>query len=248
MKGDRLSEATRALRETVDGSCEDPQAAEDRMIALLPRTRRLRLVKPWGFSLAALLIGSSVWGASSGRLRPWLESLDLATPVTTSPAPPQVAAKKRAPPIAVHPPPATASEEPVLPPIEPAPRLAPPPLPLPRTNGETAPPTDALEPPPAVPSADGSSALDVYEQAHQLHFLQHDYARALTAWDRYLSLAPSGSLALEARFHRGICLVRLGQKQEAQRALEPFARGSYGTYRQAQAQKLLDEIGAATGP
>lgn len=133
-----------------------------------------------------------------------------------------------------------------LSPPEPPPPAAPPP-PLPRANGKTElPPAPASpEPAPAVPSAAGSGALDVYEQAHRLHFLQHDYARALATWDRYLELAPSGSLALEARFHRAVCLVRLGRQQEARRALEPFARGAYGTYRQAQAQKLLDELGAA---
>jgi TolA-binding protein len=91
-----------------------------------------------------------------------------------------------------------------------------------------------------VPAAD--PALDVYERAHDLHFKRRDYAGALTAWEQYLALAPSGSLALEARFHRGVCLVRVGRSEDARRALEPFARGDYGTYRRAQAQKLLRDV------
>ena len=58
---------------------------------------------------------------------------------------------------------------------------------------------------------------DLYERAHDLHFKRRDYTSALAAWDQYLTLAPSGSLALEARFHRGVCLVRLGRNDEARR-------------------------------
>jgi len=252
MKDDLLSQATRALRESVDGSVSDARAAEERLVALLPRARRLRLVRPWGFSLAALLIGSSVWATSGGHLRPLLARLTASTPTISEPAPPKTKPRPRsriATPKVLSAAPAEPAAE-TLPPAAEAPPATLP-EPTPRSAREPTPAPESLDPaenPPALPTAGGSSALDVYEEAHRLHFLQHDFARALAAWDRYLALAPSGSLALEARFHRAVCLARLGNKPEARRALEPFARGVYGTYRQTQAQKLLDEIGAAAAP
>jgi TolA-binding protein len=263
MKGDLLSEATRALRENVDGSSEDPRVTEDRILALLPRRRRIRLVRPWGISLAAVLVGSSVWAMGGGApIQSWLASLTgRETPSEITPAKKvepsrrrRVAEGARSSPVAspgepaieAEPPPqATSSPDdpPALRPLTP-----PPPPPTPAEGEEPLP-----EPPTAAPNreivdpvatggvATADPALDVYERAHDLHFKQRDYAGALRAWEQYLALAPSGSLALEARFHRGVCLVRLGRSDEARRALEPFARGDYGTYRRVQARKLLGE-------
>lgn len=264
MKGDLLSEAARALRENVDGSSENPRATEDRILALLPRGRRIRLVRPWGLSLAAVLIGSSVWAMGGGApIQSWLAGLTgTETPSEITPAKKiepsgQRRAGARAAPRPVASPsepvidedqpqqPATALEEP------PAMRHAAPPPPPPVLAAEEVPAPP--EPPTAAPDresvdpiatggvAAADPALDVYERAHDLHFKRRDYVGALTAWEQYLALAPTGSLALEARFHRGVCLVRLGRADEARRALEPFARGDYGTYRRVQAQKLLGE-------
>jgi hypothetical protein len=52
--------------------------------------------------------------------------------------------------------------------------------------------------------------------------------RALAAWDKYLCKSAARRFALEASYNRAICLVRLGRNAEARRALELFARGSYG--------------------
>lgn len=261
MKGDLLSQATRALRENVDGASDSARATEERVVSLLPRKRRLRLVRPWGFSMAALLIGSSVWAMGGAPIKSWLGRLADSSEQLEAAPPAAAPAKKRVrnrssapqPALATTPPPST-DDEPLVespeappsaePPPEPAtaPRKAPPTGP-PRVAAENAAAAPTSEPPTASPPVEpaGNAALDLYERAHDLHFKRRDYTSALAAWDQYLTLAPSGSLALEARFHRGVCLVRLGRNDEARRALEPFARGDYGTYRRAQAQKLLDE-------
>lgn len=262
MKGDLLSEAARALRENVDGSSENPRATEDRIVALLPRGRRIRLVRPWGFSLAAVLIGSSVWAMGGAPIQSWLAELTSdETPSEISPAkkvestpPHRVAARNPPSPVASASDPVVDEEQPPQPTaprdepsaVRPAAPHPPPPVLAAEEVPAPEPTTLASEREIVDPAATGGvaaadPALDVYERAHDLHFKRRDYAGALTAWEQYLALAPTGSLALEARFHRGVCLVRLGRTDEARRALEPFARGDYGTYRRVQAQKLLGQ-------
>ena len=84
--------------------------------------------------------------------------------------------------------------------------------------------------------------LALYRVAHGAHFIDRDPARALAAWDAYLRAAPNGAFAPEARYNRALSLVRLGRRQEARSALEPFANGSYGGYRKAEASALLERI------
>ncbi|MCA9630107.1 MAG: tetratricopeptide repeat protein [Myxococcales bacterium] len=82
-----------------------------------------------------------------------------------------------------------------------------------------------------------------YLEAHQAHFGAHDYARALTLWERYLQEFPRGRFAAEAQYNRALCLVRLGRTAEAKQALEPFASGRFGGYRQSEAQALVKALG-----
>ena len=91
-----------------------------------------------------------------------------------------------------------------------------------------------------IPAPD-SEAL--FRAANHAQFSSHDPAAAMNLWDRYLSAAPNGSLAPEARYNRAIDLTQLGRKAEAAAALQPFARGDYGTYRQSEAQQLLKALG-----
>jgi hypothetical protein len=96
---------------------------------------------------------------------------------------------------------------------------------------------------PPVPRPPARDDAALYREAHALHFVAHDPARALVAWDRYLSAASASSqtgLVLEARYNRAICLVRLGRREEAREALAPFAAGAYGAYRREEARALLD--------
>lgn len=107
-----------------------------------------------------------------------------------------------------------------------------------QTEGVTTAPAASAEPiKPAVTSSD-----EGYERAHKLHF-SGSYAAALEAWDTYLRESPSGRFVPEARFNRAIALWKLGRRDEAARALEPFARGAYGEYRREEAQRLLDAAG-----
>jgi len=92
-----------------------------------------------------------------------------------------------------------------------------------------------------APELDPADAL--YLEAHRAHFEQANYARALPAWEDYLRKAPSGRFALEARFNRAVCLIRLGRLSEARSALEPFADGRTGGYRQHEATELMDSLG-----
>lgn len=82
-----------------------------------------------------------------------------------------------------------------------------------------------------------------YREAHRLHFRERDYWAALRAWESYLRTYPEGTFAIEARYNRAICLVRLGRKDEARRALAPFAHGEVGAgYRKTEASELLEAL------
>lgn len=89
---------------------------------------------------------------------------------------------------------------------------------------------------------DGPDTLALYRRAHQIHFVEQNPARALAAWDAYLASDPHGALAVDARYDRALCLVRLGRKDEARRALEPFAAGKYGAFRKNDATQLIDAL------
>jgi len=85
----------------------------------------------------------------------------------------------------------------------------------------------------------------VYEAAHHAHFRERDPSAALRGWDAYLATYPEGRFAVEARYNRAISLVRLGRRGEAREALAPFATGTYGGYRRAEARGLLDAMASA---
>ncbi|MDB4991036.1 MAG: hypothetical protein JWN04_6214 [Myxococcaceae bacterium] len=85
--------------------------------------------------------------------------------------------------------------------------------------------------------------LASYREAHRAHFRARDFSAALQKWDAYLADYPHGNFVVEARYNRAICLVRLGHKDDARRALTPFAQGAveHG-YRQAGAKMLLEAL------
>lgn len=116
---------------------------------------------------------------------------------------------------------------------------APQPLVAPPSTPSSAPAPEA----PASAPAPKDPSHARYLEAHQAHFAAHDYPRALSLWDRYLREFPRGRFAAEAQYNRALCLVRLGRTSEAKQALEPFASGRYGGYRQNEARALIDALG-----
>jgi hypothetical protein len=96
--------------------------------------------------------------------------------------------------------------------------------------------------PVAPPSDTERRALVAYREAERLQFTESNCAAALVAWDRFLPLAGSSPLAFDARYDRALCLLHLGKTAEARAALTPFASAAPGSYRQAEAQSLLDSL------
>ena len=82
----------------------------------------------------------------------------------------------------------------------------------------------------------------LYAVAHDAHFVRHDSASALTAWDTYLTLRPDGRFAVEARYNRALCLIRLERFGDAKAALQPFRDGRFASYRKREATRLLDAL------
>jgi len=221
MTDDLLKAATRALREESAEPSADGQFTRARVMASLHqgkvrRRTRLAFILP----LAACLAAGTAWGTVTGRLPEAFRALSEA--VSPSPKPPAPPPKKAPSPLAA---PAPA---PVATPV------------LEETPAEVEPePAVSAKPAPSASFRDADG--DLYRLAHEQHFVNHDYGRALTAWEAYLKAAPGGRLATEARYNRAICLLRLGRDAEARQALEPFAAGKMG-YRQNEARELLEEI------
>jgi TolA-binding protein len=250
MNDDLLQAATRALREETAAAASDDRLARARLMASLHQGRvkrrtRLAFVLP----LAACLAGGTAFAAATGRLPAALRAIGqvvgytarapatasdgLATgarsPHAAAPTLPSASASALASPATV-PLPASAGKAPA-----PSRGSARPSSPVPASSGPSTavPPTGA-----ELRDADG----DLYRLAHEAHFVDHDYARALAAWEAYLRATPGGRLTTEAAYNRALCLLRLGRESEARTALEPFATGKLNAYRRREAQQLLDEL------
>lgn len=270
MSDDLLRQAADALREETRDADDGARFTRARVMASLQqrehrRRTRLALLVP----LAACFAAATAWGTVSGRAATWVSSVSqaLGIEVTAPPKPSSKPAVKRgpkqpapekssAPPALEVPPPATTEVEASEPapspesvaPREPAPVRQPAPKPE-RSRNDSPAPAPSVSPAPPSEEGPRSNGLDISDRAHELyrvahrsHFVDHDYASALRAWDAYLSEAPGGRFVLEARYNRALCLVRLGQTDAARAALTPFADGKFGAYRQNEARALLDAL------
>jgi hypothetical protein len=240
MSRDLLYESTRALRtQTTELDDDATRATRRRIMGSLHasehrRRSRLALLVP----IAAVLVGSTAFAAGGGKLDWQTVTRSLGIGPVSTPSDGAGTATPDKPRLQRG-----------LTAARPARRLAP--SAEPASEREPEPPAaepvepSATDPKPALqaPSAEPDPSLELYRAAHRLHFSGGDAAAALSAWDGYLAKAPRGRFALEARYNRAICLVRLGRSGEARSALEPFARGAYGEYRKASAQALLDAMG-----
>jgi hypothetical protein len=255
MSEDLLREATRAVRETTVDSSNSGGFTRMRIMHSLHGVRRRRMTRVvvWA-PLAAVLAGATAAAATGQAARVWLaiERAVVSDPRDSAvQKPPPVA--RTAQPGAHAPVPAKAPTPEPTPSEEIAANDTPEPSVV-EPEPEHAPADDEIVARPARsegqtattrPSAeDVASAreLELYRAAHRDHFQQHDCPRAVLAWERYLAEAPRGRFTLEARYNRALCLVRLGREAEAAAALRPFARGSFGGYRQSDARALLDAL------
>lgn len=255
MSDDLLDRATRALRETSEPDPIAVQRTRRRVLeSLEARERRRFRLLPWFWPLAALLFGTTAWAATTGRLDSWVAGWrDAETAEATRPMPstPE-SVRTRSPEPSRESEGAAAAENPSAdaPATESTSELdarssvaatrdssstrrerVPP-----RSNSSVGPSNDA----PADPRA---RELAAFRHANALHADRGQPSRALEAWNDFLRAHPNGIFAAEARYNRALCLVRLGRKDEARRALAPFAAGQVeGGYREDDARALLDVL------
>lgn len=240
--------------------------------------RKRRVARWVVLPAAAVLMASTAWAGMTGRLAPAVQSvLETFHSERTAPPPPVSAPSHAArPPSAAETtssvtPEVPESVEPVVVEVPTAEAPSPPPAPAPESTGAPSPPVAAARPPaialassPVQPShaseparepeptvaspsaADPHAAL--FAEAHRLHFVERDPARALAAWDRYLAVAPNGRFAPEARYNRALSLVRLDRHAEARSELAAFAAGTYGSYRRDDAKALLAALASDASP
>jgi hypothetical protein len=251
MTDDLLARATRALREESSGDDASARLTRARIMTSVADGRvRHRTRVAFLLPIAATFAAATAFGAAGGRAGRAFDAVARVFGVHQDD--PSVKAKRA--PRRPGPPSGAATEraaQPVAPPASAA--IAPPapePPPTPPAVVATSSPVATTvagersrSPSPGTAGANSADpAFELYRNAHRAHFQDQDSERALAAWNAYLRAAPNGSFAMEARYNRGLCLVRLSRTAEARSALEPFAKGRYGGYRQAEAQKLIDAL------
>jgi hypothetical protein len=233
MSDELLERATRALagRYTPEKASSEAEAGLRELVRDLAgvraRRRRWQIV---ALIAAASLVGITAWATATGRLARW--GGEEPPDVRALGAPPE--------------PHASLEMAPDASPLDLPPSAESAPLPVPDPAPSAAPhrPAAAARAQPVPAASAAPPDLDaLYREAHEAHFVRRDPAAALAAWDRYIALAGSeGRMTLEARYHRAVALVRLGRNEDARTALEPFARGEFGGYRQDEARRLLQSL------
>ncbi|MBK7584729.1 MAG: hypothetical protein IPI67_31645 [Myxococcales bacterium] len=247
MNEDILLAATRALRHEASTGTDAARFTRARVMASVHKRARRRGTRlAFLLPIAAVLVGSTAWGTASGRLPSSWQQASIAVGLTTPPVSGELArsttwrtslARLAAAPVVG---PAVAVNDDGDPTEDPS-RAAKP------SRAAMAAKPERSSPARAAPSerATPDPADNLYRVAHRRHFVDNDAAGAVAAWDAYLAAAPRGRFTLEARYNRALCLVRLGRRAEAQAALEPFAAGRFGGYRQRDASELSEALGAA---
>jgi cytoskeletal protein RodZ len=232
---DPLLRATRALKEKYADEPKAPASTRERILERTTETASRRRVSRWMLMpLAAAFVLLASWAAATGAVTRFFGDKGNEEPSQT---PAQAQAPMQA--TQTQTPAPTQSQTQLPAPTQ----TATPSTPM-QTPMVASVPTSASAPSIAQNPAPSASAIDdsLYATAHRAHFDTRDYAAALTAWDRYLASSPTGRFAPEAKYNRAICLLRLGRKDEAAAALEPFASGAMGGYRQSEARDLRAAI------
>lgn len=264
MNDDPLKRMATALAEENDGAHAAPQVTRARVQRLLAEKQKKR--RSWlvfGVPLFAVFAGSTAWAAlhdglpsvdalfsfteatdskSDASLSPTASSAATASTDTTPtlvPSEPSNAAPSSAGPSSAAPSvatPTTTVSSPSSTASAPA-SVAPPVARNPSISAASAPQTPTA--PPVDPSTLG---LEIYKRAHALQFHESNCADAISSYVEYLRVAPRGAFVLEARYNTGVCAARIGRNDDARRSLQPFADGSLGDYRSADARALLDAL------
>jgi hypothetical protein len=257
-----LDEAVDALRAL--GDDRDDAAASATRLRIrdsLARGHALRRHAATLAVLAVLLVASGAWALTSGRVERWLAPAaqapavlpDVSEPVVARPAPHvTISVPDVSEPVVARPAPhVTISVPDVIESVvtSPAPHVT-----IGTADVAAAPEAPRVVDPPhaepratafhEVPDTSAAEAEALYRAAHELHFHGSDVAAALAAWDAYLAASPHGAFALEARYNRALCLVKLGRLDEARTALAPFAAGDVApaNYRRDEAARLIERI------
>ncbi|MEO8184213.1 MAG: hypothetical protein ABI895_35785 [Deltaproteobacteria bacterium] len=264
---DVLQRAAALLRAAHDGQREGSGFTRARILTSLAERRRPRR---WRWlvlgPLGTLLIVGSAWAQSTGNWsRVWQAVASVLGSEQPVSAPPRGAtAAQAAPrlptaPLPDLPPLGPAVPEAVVPePVAPGAASAPPVPPEPavtpapaarakapkRSGAPTAPGSRPPEPAPADPE------LSQFRTAHELQLQaqgngQGQRRAAIDAYAQYLRAYPQGRFVPEARYNTALDWIQLGDVGAARAALAPFADGAYGGYRQQEARKLLEALGAA---
>lgn len=246
-----LVDAAGALRAETAGPAAAALSTRARVLAThRARSERATRVTTWIAMAAAAFLalgGSTAWAYWTGRLDRWLAPAETPSDEREGREERETPGERRA---ATRPPEAPVVEvveevAPEAPAVDEAAASVPSSVAEPRAeSGAVGVAAEREEPrddegPPVDPTE-----RRAYRAAHALHFEAHDPEGAIAAWDGYLHDYPRGRFALEARYNRALCLVRVGRQAEARAALEPFARGTHGGYRQAEATALLEALDA----
>lgn len=267
-RDDAIARAAGALRAERHG--QSARASETRARILATASTSSRHTPLWLAAAAVLVVGLGVptaWAWSTGRIERWLGGEAPATTPSSSDASEPNAAPARTTVPSTDP---ITDVAPSLAPTVEAPRRDVPsteavvetqrPVREGRTPAEAAPARGTDERSTAAPPssedseerADDEGAGDehtvdpeerlAFQRADALHTAR-DHGAALEAWDAYLARHPAGRFAIEARYARAICLVRLGRTDDARAALAPFAAGTHGQYREREARALIEALG-----
>jgi hypothetical protein len=265
---DVLTRAARALREAHTGEREGSGFTRARIMNSLHHDRRRRILR-WAIvsPIASVLLVGSAWAQSTGK---WPVLWNAVASVFVAAPPAEKAAPQRRPaePIAVPEAPVDGAPEPELEPSEPVieqPRAESPPLrpsPSPRRERsrakrpppraapaapERAEPSEPKDEAAAAPGPERDGELSSFRAAHDLHFKGDRPRDAIRAYAEYLREYPNGRFVPEARYNSALDQIKVGNDAAARDALEPFASGRFGGYRQKEARELLDALDRKAG-
>jgi len=244
MSDDLLAQMTAALADEYDGATAVPEATRARVIRTLaerkPRRRKWFVV---GIPAFVLFGGSTAWASMTGHLP---QVVEKAISVVTFGAiefdrEPEERIrtrvfKRQAGPAVEEVKAASSAETEVEPPAEELQEVEEEAEPIEAPN----PLESQVNPAPVKRAPALDPALSIYQSAHRSQFRASDCNAAVQGYAEYLNVAPSGSFAVDARYNRAVCLIKLGRTSEALTILKPFSEGRYGSYRQKRAGKLLE--------